>query len=172
MKIDWQTVTRLTEYDWLFNSFFLVMIVAVTIAAILRADNGETLGRARYFLRMLTLVLAAYVVTALVSTDPFRIAGRLYFVVNLDFIVTDFSLFTLWKVCVVITFYVQTRWTVCRIREIGRFSIWWALLVALPTVGVIPALVFSLIPPGAPRRRQPESFSSGQEAPVPLLRAG
>lgn len=171
MKIDLQTVTRLGELDWLFTSFFLIMLVAIPFAAILRPDNAETLGRSRYLLRMLALMVLAYGVTALVTIDPFHIAGRAYFLVNLDFLVTDFSLFTLWKVCVVISCYLQTRWAVCRIRDIGRFSIWWALLMALPTIGLIAAMLFALLPPRNSAPREPQSDDSRDDQPVALLRA-
>lgn len=171
MKIDWQTIARLNEFDWLFTSFFLFLVVAAPVAAVLRPDNAETLGRAHYFLRMLALIVLAYAVTALVTLDPFHIAGRLYFLVNLDFMVTDFSLFTLWKLCVVVTYYVQTRWTVCRIREAGRFSIWWALLMALPTISLLLVPVFALIPPRVSQSAEQQSDDSRDEEPALLLRA-
>lgn len=171
MKTDWQTIARLNEFDWLFTSFFLLMLVVLPFAAILRADNRETLGRSRYFLRMLALILVGYGITALVTIDPFHIAGRAYFLVTLDFMVTDFGLFTLWKVGVVVSFYLQTLWTVGRIRDIGRFSRWWALLMVLPTISLIPTLVFALIPPRDLQPPEPQSDDSRDEKPVALLRA-
>lgn len=171
MNTDWHAMARLSELDWLFTWFFLLLLVAMPFAAILRADNRQTLGQSRYFLRMSALILVGYGVTALVTIDPFHIAGQTYFLVNLDAVITDFDLFSLWKVCVLISYYLQTRWTVCRIRHIGRFSIWWALLMLLPTVSLIPTLVFALIPPRDLQPPELQSDDSGDEKSVQLLRA-
>ncbi len=171
MNTDWHAMARLGELDWLFTCFFLLLLVAMPFAAILRVDNRETLGQSRYFLRMSALILVGYGVTALVTIDPFHIAGQTYFLVTFDAVITDFDLFTLWKVCVLISYYLQTRWTVCRIRHIGRFSVWWALLKLLPTLSLIPTLVFALIPPRNSQPPKPQSHDSADEKPVELLRA-
>jgi len=171
MKIDWQAVTRLNEFDWLFTSLFFFLVVAATFVAILRSDKTETLGRSRYFLCMLALIVVGYGATVFVTFDPFHIAGRAYFLVDLDFLATDFGLFTLWKAGVVITFYLQTRWTVYRIRDIGRFSIWWALLMALPTISLISIPIFALIPPRDSQPPEPQSDDPRDGKPVQLLRA-
>lgn len=172
MKIDWQTVTRLNEFDWLFTFFFLFLVVAASLVAILRPDSAENLGRSRYFLRILSLIFLGYGVTAFVTIDPFHIFGRAYFLVEFDFLVADFGLFTLWKAGVVVSYYLQTRWTVRRIRDIDRFSKWWALLMVLPTISLFLVLVFGLIPARGSRPSAPQSDDSGDEKQVSLLRAG
>ena len=105
---------------------FAGLAVHLGIAAIgLALSRSGTMNRAEYAIRVGVLICL------------FVATGSL-----LDEAIRDGVLGFLTLACVGVTAW----WTGLRIRHIGGMSKWWGLLVGLPGLGIVPVIIFMLLP--------------------------
>ena len=108
---------------FLFGSLFAnVLLSAVAIAI---SPNRE-MGRGPYAIR-----IAALVVVLAVVGLAFGMFARALVLAGL----------------MVVFVAVASWWTAQRLRNTGTFSKWWALTLALPVMGLLPAVLFMVLPP-------------------------